>query len=64
MNNLTGTMWIRRTNGAEIAVVADSEATSGRRGRPVRIKNTTTGRHVWTTPEKLSRRYHQMVMTQ
>lgn len=64
MSDLTGTMWIRKTNGHEIAVVQDRQATTGRRGRPLRIKNVATGRHVWTTPEKLDRKYHRMVMTQ
>lgn len=60
MEDLTGTVWMRKTNGHEIVVVQDHHATSGRPSRAVRVKGLSTGLHVWSTPAKLARKYHRM----
>lgn len=53
-----GTVWIRKSDGIEVAVVTDSDPTSLRYKRQLRLKDTATGRHFWGTPERLRRTFH------
>lgn len=55
-----GTCWIRKSDGLEVAVVTDSDPTSGRYKRQLRLKDLATGRHFWGTPDRLRRTFHPM----
>lgn len=56
--NLQGTVWIRKSDGMEAAVTQDKEAAAQSLGRPLRVKNMKTGKHFWTSPGRLRRKYH------
>lgn len=53
-----GTVWIRRSDGLEAAVVDDTDPSSLRYRRALRLKDTATGRHFWGRPDRLLRGYH------
>ena len=56
MTNLAGTTWVRRSDDAVIRIEDDPNA-SRVPNRNLLAVNTSTGRHFWTTPEGLSRKY-------
>ena len=58
VTDFSGTVWIRKSDGLEVAVVTDSDPTSRRYKRGLRLKDTASGRHFWSRPDRLLRKFH------
>lgn len=57
MNGFQGTEWVRHSDKRHIVIVEDKRANSLSRSRPLRIKDLGTGKHHWTSPDRLIRKH-------